>query len=124
MTPIGKALLVMIGLAILTAFFMAVFIKPKPTGGTMAYHRINLDTEEDVSFTDKETLINSIGWSADGPDMFKPSGWKCRKDGESAQPCGFRSQQSGYQVAACEECVRTQKSDIDAVRTYLNNHLP
>ncbi len=90
----------------------------------MAYHRVNLDTEQDDSYSDKETLLNSIGWPADGENMFVPGGYKCYKDGEGGQPCAFRSQQNGYQVAECEECVRINKADIDAVRAWLDSHLP
>jgi len=98
--------------------------KLKPQGGTKAYHRVNLDTEEDVSYATKAECVAAVAWEADGPNMFVPSGYKCFKDGESASPCAFRNQENGFQVAECEDCVRTGKPDIEAVQTWLANHLP
>ena len=87
----------------------------------MAYHRVNLDTQEDVSFTTKAECVGSVAWPADPP--YAPSGYRAYKDGESSQPCAYRDN-NGFEVAACEECTRISKPDIDAVQTYIENHLP
>lgn len=124
MTSMGKAVVVVVGLAICAALVISLFVKLKPTGVTMAYHRVNLDTEEDVSFATKAECVGGMAWVADPPYAFTPSGYKCYKDGGRAQPCAFRSQANGFQVAQCEECVRSSKPTIEEVQAWISARLP